>query len=47
MHLLLCVLIDGAIRFRFAALASAIAINREQSAFMFSIVWLRLAAWDY
>jgi len=22
-------------------------INREQSAFMFSIVWLRLAAWDY
>jgi hypothetical protein len=22
-------------------------INRERSAFMFSIVWLRLAAWDY
>ena len=22
-------------------------INREQSAYVFSIVWLRLAAWDY
>ncbi len=22
-------------------------INREQSAYMFSIVWLRLAAWDF
>ncbi|WEK01593.1 MAG: hypothetical protein P0Y59_07945 [Candidatus Sphingomonas phytovorans] len=22
-------------------------INREQSAFIFSVAWLRLAAWDY
>jgi hypothetical protein len=22
-------------------------LNREQSGFMFSIVWLRRAAWDY